>query len=473
MLNRFSQKNLLSSSLFVLSLFLLSPETKAMKEDLFEEKFLPKKRLTAVPLKFKKLYAQQYTEKDGMITITTDNNNRATYQAETNRVKVTPGETFQIPYNIKVEDGGKVAFGVLNSARNGWIGGEVPFLEHKSYTGVKEIMIPQGESEISLVLLNYHLGTAGQSTFTAKLGLEKVEIQKSILNSVEENFEFGKNLFSKQKKVDYFPFYYFPFIDMEESQINISEWSFEKIAEKGLSLSLRGLGCLYRDGDGVERNIKKAKKRFKKAAEKGDAYSMRYLGCLYRDGDGVEKDIKKAIEYFERAAEKDDAYSMRYLGCFYRDGDGVEKDIKKAIEYFERAAEKGDAYSMHYLGCLYRDGDGVDSDYKQAVKYFELAAEKGNDEAMDALENMYLLRVTSRNEEKYGEWVDFNKVIGCFEKVAEKGYAYIMYRLGCMYKDGNGVEKDIKKAIEWFKKGAEKGDARCETALKKALSHSK
>jgi hypothetical protein len=189
MLSYISHKNLFSSSLLVLSFFLLSPEGKAMKEDILENvKADPrtKKGVTAVPLKFKKLYAQEYIEKDGTLTITTKNDNRASYQTETNRVKVTPGEVYEVPYDITVEDGGKVAFGVLNSARNGWIGGEVSFLEPKSYTGVKEILIPQGESEISLVLLNYHLGTAGQSTFTAKLGLEKVEVQKSIISIPEK-----------------------------------------------------------------------------------------------------------------------------------------------------------------------------------------------------------------------------------------------------------------------------------------------
>jgi TPR repeat protein len=188
MLSYISQKNLLSSSLLVLSFFLLSPEGKAMKEDLLENvKDDPraKKRIAAIPLTFKKLYAQEYIENNGTLTITTKNDNRASYQAETNRVKVTPGEKFQIPYDIRVEDGGKMAFGVLNSARNGWIGREV-ILETGPHTGIKDIVIPKDETEISLVLLNYHLGTPGQSKFTAKFGLEKVEIQKSIVISPEK-----------------------------------------------------------------------------------------------------------------------------------------------------------------------------------------------------------------------------------------------------------------------------------------------
>jgi hypothetical protein len=148
------------------------------------QKPISDKIFKAIPLKFKKLYAQEYTEKDGTLTITTDNNNRATYQATTNRIKVTPGEVYEIPYKITVEGGGKIAFGVLNSACNGWIEGEV-VLTPGTYDKTHKIMIPKGESEISLVLLNYHLGTPGQSKFTAKLGLEKVESSSTLPKSVE------------------------------------------------------------------------------------------------------------------------------------------------------------------------------------------------------------------------------------------------------------------------------------------------
>jgi hypothetical protein len=195
MLSHISQKNLLSSSLLILSLFLLSPETKAMEEGLRENHTEIRK---GIPLTFRKGTAQEYTEKDGMITIITDNNNRATYQAITNRVNVAAGEMFQIPYEIKVEEGGKMSFGVLNTKGDNWIGGEAIFLEAGSYTGVKEILIPQGESLISLVLRNYHLGTAGQSTFTTKLGLEKVEVQKSIISIPEKT---GNTIPLKFKKL--------------------------------------------------------------------------------------------------------------------------------------------------------------------------------------------------------------------------------------------------------------------------------
>jgi hypothetical protein len=39
------------------------------------------------------------------------------------------------------------------------------------------------------------------------------------------------------------------------------------------------------------------------AAAKGDAYGLLRMGERYRDGDGVEKDLAKAKEYFQKAAD--------------------------------------------------------------------------------------------------------------------------------------------------------------------------
>ena len=39
-----------------------------------------------------------------------------------------------------------------------------------------------------------------------------------------------------------------------------------------------------------------------KAAELGDAEAHHRLACLYRDGEGVEKDKKKEIHHYEEAA---------------------------------------------------------------------------------------------------------------------------------------------------------------------------
>jgi hypothetical protein len=132
----------------------------------------------SIPLTFTKSTAKEYSENDGIIMVTTDDNANATYQVVTNRLTVEPDQKFILKSNVALAKG-KMSFGVLNTKSNGWIDGEEIFLKPGFYAGVKEFVIPNHESEISLVLRNYHLGTnggAGQSKFTAKLELEKVEV---------------------------------------------------------------------------------------------------------------------------------------------------------------------------------------------------------------------------------------------------------------------------------------------------------
>jgi TPR repeat protein len=41
-----------------------------------------------------------------------------------------------------------------------------------------------------------------------------------------------------------------------------------------------------------------------KAAKQGDPLSQHNLGYCYENGEGVEKDIKKAIEWYQKAAKQ-------------------------------------------------------------------------------------------------------------------------------------------------------------------------
>lgn len=68
---------------------------------------------------------------------------------------------------------------------------------------------------------------------------------------------------------------------------------------------------------------------------------------------------------------------------------------------------------------------------------------------------------------KYGEGVkkDLAKAVEWLTKAAEQGYAPAQNALGFCYEFGDGVVKDLKKAIEWYTKAAEQGDARAQNNL--------
>src|SRR5262249_36611089 len=88
---------------------------------------------------------------------------------------------------------------------------------------------------------------------------------------------------------------------------------------------------------------------FQAGADRGNRVSMRILGILYYNGEGVARDYTKAREWWEKAANKGDASAMSNLGSLYLGGQGVTQDSAKALELFRKAADKGEALAMTNL----------------------------------------------------------------------------------------------------------------------------
>ena len=50
-------------------------------------------------------------------------------------------------------------------------------------------------------------------------------------------------------------------------------------------------------------------------------------------------------------------------------------------------------------------------------------------------------------------------------RTAERGHAEAQYQLGLLYEYGNGVEKDIARAVEYYQKAAEQGHPKAHATL--------
>jgi uncharacterized protein len=59
----------------------------------------------------------------------------------------------------------------------------------------------------------------------------------------------------------------------------------------------------------------------------------------------------------------------------------------------------------------------------------------------------------------YGLTQDEDKALKLLHQAGELGYADAYYNIGCSYDNGEGVEKDIKKANHYFELSAMRGDA--------------
>ncbi len=61
--------------------------------------------------------------------------------------------------------------------------------------------------------------------------------------------------------------------------------------------------------------------------------------------------------------------------------------------------------------------------------------------------------------DKYYNSKDYSRAVYWYRKAAEQGNAYAQFNLGYCYQYGNGVTKDYAEAVKWYQKAAEQGNA--------------
>jgi TPR repeat protein len=159
-----------------------------------------------------------------------------------------------------------------------------------------------------------------------------------------------------------------------------------KWAKRGKAWAQFTLGCRYKDGKGVKKDLKRAVVLYNLASEQGYAVAQHNLGCMYRDGQGVNKDDKRAFEFYTLAADQGYAHAQFDLGIVYEHGqEGVNKDEKRAVELFTLAADQGHARAQCSLGCIYAIGQCVEKSYTKAREWISKAAAQGDENAINAL----------------------------------------------------------------------------------------
>jgi TPR repeat protein len=157
------------------------------------------------------------------------------------------------------------------------------------------------------------------------------------------------------------------------------------------------------------------------------------LGKSYYKGvseEPTEKKVKRGVEEYGSRGNEDLKTRANVI---------LKQDYSKALFFLEKSAEKGNHGAQYHLGEMYHHGYGVKVDLGRARKLYDKAA-TGNEEYAYKVGMVYHCD---------GELQDFSKAIECYEKT-ESGY--ITIHLGILYLYGLGVERDLEKAIEYFKK---------------------
>lgn len=166
-----------------------------------------------------------------------------------------------------------------------------------------------------------------------------------------------------------------------------AEW-FKKAADAGSDYGMWNLGRLYRDGNGVEKNIDEALRLLTKSANLGCKGAIEDLARMYRYGRDVEINGVEAVKWYQLGVDKGYNENMLELAQIYLEGSIIEKDVDLAVHYYKLAAEKGIESAILKLGNIYEDGIGVEKNTHKAIFWYRKAAANGNEEAKEHLKNL-------------------------------------------------------------------------------------
>ena len=172
-----------------------------------------------------------------------------------------------------------------------------------------------------------------------------------------------------------------------------------------------------------------------KLAERG----IYELGDVYSIAEWEKSDINKAKQWKFVAADHGHAIAMNKLGNIYWN----ENDYSKANEWYRKAGEAGFDWGWRNLARDYHDGKGVEKDIQKAIQLFEKAYEMSGEAAGNSANQIGLIYWNENDYSKANEW---------HQKAGEAGYDWGWNNLALSYRNGDGVEKDIQKAIQLFEK---------------------
>ena len=188
------------------------------------------------------------------------------------------------------------------------------------------------------------------------------------------------------------------------------------------------------------------------AAEDGDENCISELVMLYTNGDNETKpDPQKAVYWLQKLADAGNAVGMFNLGLYTAKGFGTNRDLAQAAEWMEKAAQAGD-----------EDAPEVAKQYRKMVDDLK-KAEAGDAQAQSDVAIAFMQLGNSLDPAGPGK--DYEDSLFWAKKAEKQECPDAMWVLALAYQHGRGVAADEKKAVSYYEKGAQLGNAACQHSL--------
>lgn len=219
-------------------------------------------------------------------------------------------------------------------------------------------------------------------------------------------------------------------------------------------------GCIKLAKDYEQKNdLEHANEIYTKLCNNNDKEACKALAGNLLKGNPSEKNIKVAYEIYKNvdASKANTVFNGEHgcllnnsLACFELGLEYYNKgDYKKANEYYEMGCNLGNGESCTNLGVNYQMGKGVSMDIDKAKEFYQKACDIKDGFACQNLAFIYYIV-----EEK----IDSAAIN--FEKACNLGMAKSCGYASELFKDDANIFKDLKKAIEFAKKGCDLKDGK-------------
>ncbi len=231
---------------------------------------------------------------------------------------------------------------------------------------------------------------------------------------------------------------------------------FLKLAKRGNRRAMYYIGEYYRFGwAGLPVNKGLGFHYHHLGAEKGDCLCQ--LNLAYEKWDEKDKtwqemiweemiplvlQLAQAGDIVAGDELADALHSASKKGTYITDKSGNVIDAAKQSEFwYEKVGKDGYWRPTWNLAERYRDDDP-----EKAITWYEMVYQMHGDHAGQAANKIGV---------RYHNQGNYEEALAWYMKGAEDGYDWSMYNVAGCYRDGEGVDEDQSKAIEWFKKAYE------------------
>ncbi len=231
----------------------------------------------------------------------------------------------------------------------------------------------------------------------------------------------------------------------------------EGLAQKNNPVASFHMGKIHALGIAVPQNLPEGIRWYEKAIALGELRAHANLGWFYQSGHGVLKNASKAFDLLSYAAERGVLSAKAAIGMMLLKGEHGHLDVVSGLQKLEEAFNAGYLNAGNHLSDLYFEGKYVEKDIERAHQWLWKVVQCGDERTM-AILGHYLITGS------HGK-TDLESGLKLMHKAMEEKFLPAYLWLGTLYKKGNGVEQNIKKALDLFQEGHRAGSKDCEKAI--------